>query len=111
MAAAGEKQMAVDTVRSRFRVRAARVTRSRRARRTFAELGRGEAIIYTTLGPDPRRTSIVPVEFEPTKPERVSAGLRHACELSVHPEKRLPAAAGAGAGGGDVGPDPHAADF
>ena len=78
---------------------------------TFAELGRGEAIIYTTLGPDPRRTSIVPVEFDPTEPERVGAGLRHACELSVHPEKRLPAAAGAGAGGGDVGPDPHAADF
>jgi len=78
---------------------------------TFAELARGEAIIYTTLGPDPRRTSIVPVEFDPTEPERVGAGLRHACELSVHPEKRLPAAAGAGAGGGDVGPDPHAADF
>jgi hypothetical protein len=78
---------------------------------TFAELGRGEAIIYTTLGPDPRRTSIVPVEFDPTEPERVGAGLRHACELSVHPEKRLPASAGAGAGGGDVGPDPHAADF
>ena len=77
---------------------------------TFAELGRGEAIIYTTLGPDPRRTSIVPVEFDPTEPERVGAGLRHACELRVHPEKQLPAAPGAGAGG-DVGPDPHAADF
>jgi hypothetical protein len=29
---------------------------------TFAELGRGEAIIYTTLGPDPRRATILPVE-------------------------------------------------
>jgi len=78
---------------------------------TFAELGRGEAIIYTTLGPDPHRTSIVPVEFDPTEPERVGVGQRQACELSVHPEERLRAAAGAGAGGDDVGPDPHAADF
>jgi TraM recognition site of TraD and TraG len=78
---------------------------------TFAELGRGEAIIYTTLGPDPRRTSIVPVEFDASEPERVGAGPRHACELSVHPQERLPAAAGAEAGGSEMGPDPHAADF
>ena len=31
---------------------------------TFAELGRGEAVIYTTLGPDPRRATIIPVEFD-----------------------------------------------
>ena len=31
---------------------------------TFAELGRGEAIIYTTLGPDPRRATILPVQFD-----------------------------------------------
>jgi TraM recognition site of TraD and TraG len=78
----------------------------------FAELGRGEAIIYTTLGPDPRRTTIVPVELDPTEPERVGAGPQHPCELSVHPEERLPAAAADGAGGKDaMGPDPHAADF
>ena len=27
---------------------------------TFAELGLGEAVIYTTLGPDPRRATIIP---------------------------------------------------
>jgi TraM recognition site of TraD and TraG len=78
---------------------------------TFAELGRGEAIIYTTLGPAPRRSIIVPVEFDSSEPERIGAATRHACELSVHPEDRLPAAAGARASGGDLGPDPHAADF
>jgi len=57
---------------------------------TFAELGRGEAVIYTTLGPDPRRTSILPVILEDRAPERVGTGTRHACELLVHPEHSLP---------------------
>jgi len=57
---------------------------------TFAELGRGEAVIYTTLGPDPRRTSILPVLLEDREPERVGTGVRHACELLVHPEPSLP---------------------
>lgn len=79
---------------------------------TFAELGRGEAIIYTTLGPDPRRATILPVELDPSEPERVGAGSQHPCELSVHPEERLPAAAGAEAGSDrPLGPDPRAADF
>jgi hypothetical protein len=79
---------------------------------TFAELGRGEAIIYTTLGPDPRRATILPVELEPSEPERIGAGPRHPCELRVHPERRLPAAAGvASEAGQPMGPDPYAADF
>jgi hypothetical protein len=41
---------------------------------TFAELGRGEAIIYTTLGPDPRRAAILPVDFDRRDPERVGTG-------------------------------------
>jgi hypothetical protein len=61
---------------------------------TFAELGLEEAIIYTTLGPDPRRATIFPVRFDDRQPERIGIGGHHPCELSVHPEERLPAAAG-----------------
>ncbi len=57
---------------------------------TFAELDRGEAVIYTTHGPDPLRTSILPVELDDCHPERIGAGPRHACELPVHPELSLP---------------------
>ena len=53
---------------------------------TFAELGQGEAIIYTTLGPEPRRTTIVPVALHAREPERIGTGGRHACEVRVHPE-------------------------
>jgi hypothetical protein len=60
---------------------------------TFAELGRGEAVIYTTLGPDPERTMIVPVELEAREPERIGSGQRDACEMLVHPEELLPPAA------------------
>ncbi len=62
---------------------------------TFAELSRGEAIIYTTLGPDPRRTTILPVEFDSTVSRSGSEAGRHPCELRVHPEERLPAATSA----------------
>lgn len=57
---------------------------------TFAELARGEAIIYTTLGPDPRRAAIVPVELDHRAPERIGTGPRHSCEVRVHPELTLP---------------------
>jgi hypothetical protein len=57
---------------------------------TFAELDRGEAVIYTTHGPDPLRTSILPVELDDCQPERIGAGPRHECELPVHPELSLP---------------------
>jgi hypothetical protein len=56
----------------------------------FAELDRGEAVIYTTLGPDPRRARIVPVELEDRTAQRMGSGARHACELLVHPEHTLP---------------------
>ena len=65
---------------------------------TFAELGRGDAIIYTTLGPDPRRATIVPVEFDAREPERIGDGARHRCELCVHPEERLATASGVARG-------------
>ena len=57
---------------------------------TFVELGQGEAVIYTTLGPDPRRASILPVALEDSEPERIGAGARHPCELLVYPEYALP---------------------
>jgi type IV secretory system conjugative DNA transfer VirD4/TraG family protein len=79
---------------------------------TFAELGRGEAIIYTTLGPDPRRATILPVELDSREPERIGAGVRLSCELRVHPEERLPAATGAAVdGNAPMGHDPHSARF
>jgi hypothetical protein len=79
---------------------------------TFAELGRGEAVIYTSLGPDPLRTSILPVELDDRQPERIGAGPRHACELPVHPELSLPSvgeAAGEGSSSAEI--DPGSADL
>jgi hypothetical protein len=73
---------------------------------TFAELGRGEAIIYTTLGPDPRRATVVPVDFDARNPERIGDDRRHPCELCVHPEERLPAALAAAGTDERFGPDP-----
>ncbi len=73
---------------------------------TFAHLGRGEAIIYTTLGPEPRRTTITPTTLPPRDPERIGAGQQHACEMAVHPEDTLPTSAktlGDTAGGPDNG--------
>jgi hypothetical protein len=79
---------------------------------TFAELSQGEAIIYTILGPDPRRATIPPVQFDDRQPERVGTGGPQPCELSVHPEDRLPAAAGsAPEGETPMRPDPHSARF
>ena len=81
---------------------------------TFAELGRGEAVIYTSLGPDPLRTSILPVELDDRQPERIGAGPRHACEPPVHPELSLPLvvdAAGAGKGPSSAEIDPGSADL
>ena len=81
---------------------------------TFAELGRGEAVIYTTLGPDPLRTSILPVELDERQPERIGAGPRHACELPVHPELSLPSvvdAAGEGPSSAKIDPGARTCDF
>jgi hypothetical protein len=79
---------------------------------TFAELGRGEAVIYTTLGPDPRRATVVPVEFDLCVPERIGDGLPHPCELRVHPEERVVAPIQWVEGEARLnGPDPGAADL
>jgi len=79
---------------------------------TFAELAQGEAIIYTTLGPNPRRATILPVQFEHREPERIGSGRRHACELRIHPEEHLPGAKGSASDGkAPTGPDPHSAQI
>jgi hypothetical protein len=56
----------------------------------FAELAQGEAVIYTTHGPDPQRTTILPVALKDRAPKRIASGARHPCELRVHPEQTLP---------------------
>ena len=56
----------------------------------FAELAQGEAVIYTTHGPDPQRTTILPVALQNRAPKRIATGARHPCELHVHPEQALP---------------------
>ena len=79
---------------------------------TFAQLSQGEAIIYTTLGPNPRRATILPVQFDDRPPDRIGTAGRHTCELSVHPEERLPpAASSAPEGEAPMGPDPHSTRF
>jgi hypothetical protein len=57
----------------------------------FASLAMGEAVIYTTLGPDPHRAKILPVALPPAEPERIGHA-QHACQTLVHPELTLPAA-------------------
>jgi hypothetical protein len=58
----------------------------------FATLRRGEAVIYTTLGPDPERASILPARLPANNPYRIGHGDRHAAEIPVHPEETLPIA-------------------
>jgi hypothetical protein len=58
----------------------------------FATLRRGEAVIYTTLGPEPERATILPAEFPATRPTCIGEGEKHHAEISVHPEETLPAA-------------------
>jgi hypothetical protein len=81
---------------------ARRVRESRIGSDTFAELSQGEAIIYTTLGPDPRRATILPVQFDDRPPERIGTGGHQPCELSVW---------FASEGKEPMGPDPHSARF
>ena len=69
---------------SRRRVRQFRVGAD-----TFAELGRGEAIIYSTLGGHPQRTQVLRAQLPHTEPERIGAGERRACEIEVHPTSTL----------------------
>ena len=50
---------------------------------------------------------MIPVEFDKHEPERIGTGLRHPCEVLVHPEQSLPPT---GSGGserdGQMDPDP-----
>jgi TraM recognition site of TraD and TraG len=54
----------------------------------FAQLEQGEAVIYTTHGPDPRRGRVAPWQLAHALPERIGAA-RHRCELLVHPAETL----------------------
>jgi hypothetical protein len=57
---------------------------------TFANLTRGEAIVYTPVTGDPTRGLIEPVLLANEDPETVTAdGSRHASEIAVHPEDHL----------------------
>ena len=56
----------------------------------FASLRRGEAIIYTTLGPEPERAHLL-ARLPDGQPPRID-GDRHAAEIPVHPEETLPIA-------------------
>jgi TraM recognition site of TraD and TraG/Type IV secretion-system coupling protein DNA-binding domain len=58
----------------------------------FATLRRGEAVIYTTLGPEPERASILPALLPADNPYMIGHGDRHAAEIRVHPEETLPIA-------------------
>jgi len=55
----------------------------------FAELQRGEAIIYSTLDGRPQRASVLRTWLPKAEPERIGIGERHACEIAVHPAASL----------------------
>jgi hypothetical protein len=69
---------------SRRRVRQFRVSAD-----TFAELERGEAIVYSTLGGRPQRAHVLRAHLPHHEPERIGRGERHACEITVHPASSL----------------------
>jgi hypothetical protein len=55
----------------------------------FAELQRGEAIIYSTLDGRPQRASVLRTSLPKAEPERIGTGERHACEIAIHPAASL----------------------
>jgi hypothetical protein len=69
---------------SRRRVREFRVNAD-----TFAELDRGEAIVYTALAGHPERTRVLAVTLPDTPPARIGEGAKHSCEVRVHPANTL----------------------
>ena len=69
---------------SRRRVRQFRVGSD-----TFAELQRGEAIIYSTIDGHPRRAHVLRARLPHDEPERIGTGERHACEIAVHAASTL----------------------
>jgi hypothetical protein len=63
----------------------------------FSNLGRGQAVIYTPLAGDPAIAEVEPVVLPNREPERIGqTANRHACEVVVHPEGRLPDFASSG---------------
>jgi hypothetical protein len=58
----------------------------------FATLRRGEAVIYTTLGPEPQHAGILATQLPAAQPDRITAGPKHPAEMAVHPEETLPVA-------------------
>ena len=56
---------------------------------TFAELGRGEAIIHSTLGGQPQRTQVLRARLPHAEPNRIGTAKQHACEIEVHPTSTL----------------------
>jgi len=60
---------------------------------TFAELRLGEAVIHTTLGPPPATCRVKALHLPADDaPRRIDDGARDACEMTVHPATRVPAA-------------------
>lgn len=68
----------------------------------FSELGRGEAIIYSTIDGRPRRAQVLRARLPHDEPERIGVGDRHPCEIAVHAattlEQLIPASASAEGG-------------
>jgi hypothetical protein len=57
---------------------------------TYGILHRGEAVIYTPVAGEPTRAQVRPVDLPDRPARRIgSAGVRHACEITVHPEDHL----------------------
>lgn len=73
----------------------------------FSALGRGEAVIYTSVARDPARAQIAPLNLPDEQPARIDkTGGRHPCESLVHPEEDLPELALTGDQAGEVDPIP-----
>ena len=64
---------------SRRRVRQFRVGSD-----TFAELARGEAIVYSTIDGHPRRAHVLRTRLPHGDADRIGTSERHACEIAVH---------------------------
>jgi TraM recognition site of TraD and TraG len=72
---------------SRRRVRQFRVSAD-----TFAELGVGQAVVHTTLGPPPVICQVKQLKLPAgAEPLRIADGPRSSCEMTVHSATQLPA--------------------
>ena len=77
----------------------------------FAKLATGQAIIHTTLGPDPCRAQMLPLTLAERTPHRIGDGPRHPCEIALHPEDALQASSGETAGSEQQLPDSSQLDL